>query len=85
MRYESGQLWPLAITVGACAYVGSWVGEPLVDKSTYKPESLETYKFSVKHLNSCRPHFLVSSGFCFPSPFFLFLGEHNSLFSILLF
>ena len=25
------------------------------------------------------PHFLVFSGFCFPSPFFLFLGEHNSL------
>jgi len=28
-------------------------------------------------------HYLVFSGFCFPSPFFLFLGEHNSLFSIL--
>ena len=29
------------------------------------------------------PHFLVFSSFCFPSPFFLFLGEHNSLFSTL--
>ena len=26
---------------------------------------------------------LLFSDFCFPSPFFLFLGEHNSLFSLL--
>ena len=29
------------------------------------------------------PHFLVFSDFCFPSPFFLFLGEHSSLLNIL--
>ena len=28
-------------------------------------------------------HFLLFSGFCFPSPIFLFLGEYTSLFSIL--
>ena len=41
-----------------------------------------TQVLEVLHKVRCS-HFLLFSGLCFPSPFFLFLGEHNSLFSML--